>query len=70
MSVQQLLEEAIRTLSVSERLLLASRLLTDVVEQRIDDGDEWTDEDLRDFTAASLRSIDDTLQKDGDARLG
>jgi hypothetical protein len=70
MTVQDLFEEAIHTLSVSERLQLASRLLTEVVEHRIDDSDDWTDEDLRDCTAASMRAIDDTLRKDGDAGLG
>jgi hypothetical protein len=69
MTVQDLFEEAIHTLTVSERLQLASRLLSDVVEHRIDDADNWTDEDLRDFTAASMRAIDDTLRKDGDAGL-
>jgi hypothetical protein len=69
MTVQDLFEEAIHNLTVSERLQLASRLLTEVVEHRIDDGDDWTDEDLHDFTAASMRAIDDTLRKDGDAGL-
>jgi hypothetical protein len=70
MTVEELFEEEIHTLTMSERLQLASRLLAEVVEHRVDDGDEWTDEDLRDFTAASMRAIDDTLRKDGDAGLG
>jgi hypothetical protein len=70
MTIEELFKEAIRTLTVSERLQLANRLLSEIVEHRIDDGDEWREQDLRDFTAASMRRIDDQLRRDGDAGLG
>jgi hypothetical protein len=70
MTVQELYETAVRTLSRSERLLLASRLLSNVVEQDIDDHDEWSEQDLHEFSAASMRSLDERLRREGDAGLG
>lgn len=69
MTIQELYDAAIHALSPSERLLLAGRLLNDVVEQQIDDRDDWSEQDLRDFTAASMRSLDERLRREGDAGI-
>lgn len=70
MTVQELYETALHTLSPSDRLVLARRLLSNVVEHGIDDRDDWSEQDLRDFSAASLRSLDERLRREGDAGLG
>ena len=70
MTVQELYETALHTLSLPERLVLASRLLSSVIEPDVDMGEEWSDQDMRDFSAASMRSLDERLWRDGDAGLG
>jgi len=70
MTVQELYEAALHALSPSERLVLASRLLSNVVQQDIDDRDDWSEQDLREFSAASMRTIDERLWREGDAGLG
>ena len=54
MGVEQLYEQSIRPLPAAERLRLA-RLILDGIppESVVDYSDEWSDEDLRDFTAAT-----------------
>lgn len=53
MGVEQLYEQSIRPLPAAERLRLA-RLILDGIppESVVDYSDDWSDEDLRDFTAA------------------
>lgn len=53
MGVEQLYEHTIRSLPAAERLRLA-RLILDGIppESVVDYSDEWSNEDLRDFTAA------------------
>ena len=49
--------DMVKTLSSSQRLELAARLLNGVVSENVvDERDEWSDEDLRDFSAASFRN--------------
>ncbi len=55
MWVSQCYEEIIKPMSQAERLQLASQILLDLAHQpAIDDSDEWTEEDFRDFSRASL----------------
>lgn len=71
MTVDELYERALRDLSASERLRLASRLINDIVAgDAPDESGEWTDADLRAFTLASMRTIDERLHGEGDAGLG
>lgn len=66
MSVQELYEQARRELTLNERLLLASRLLNDIVSAEIDERDEWSDADLREFTLSSIRRTDGQSVGDND----
>jgi hypothetical protein len=59
MTVEQLYEQAIKPLSVDERLRLATLILAEFPQiTLVDERDDWSEEDLRDFTAASLRYFD------------
>lgn len=55
--VENTYNDVVKTLSSSQRLELAARLLNGVVSENVvDERDEWSDEDLRDFAAASFRN--------------
>lgn len=55
--VENTYNDVMKTLSSSQRLELAARLLNGVVSENVvDERDEWSDEDLRDFSAASFRN--------------
>ena len=55
MSVSQIYQETIKPLSASERLQLATLILTDFpAEAVVDYSEEWSEEDLRDATRYSL----------------
>ena len=55
--VESTYNDVVKTLSSSQRLELAARLLNGVVSENVvDERDEWSDEDLRDFSAASFRN--------------
>ncbi len=64
MTVQELFDEAVRSLSAAERLQLASRLLNDVVERGVNYSEEWTDDDLAEFTAAGWQRINQQLDRE------
>ena len=70
MTVEELYEAALHSLSRSDRLVLASRLLSSVIEHDIDGRDDWSEQDLREFSAASMRTLDERLRREGDAGLG
>jgi hypothetical protein len=58
MSVQELYQHAIKPLSPRERLKLATLILNDIPPQAVvDDSDEWSEEDHRDFNQASWNHI-------------
>lgn len=66
--VDRIYEETIKPLPPADRLRLATRILNDIPpESVVDDHDEWSDEDLRDFSAAGLTLIDRTLAHSDDA---
>ena len=55
-SVDAIYQQVVQRLSVADRLALAQRILRDLETRlRTDDSDAWTEEDLRDITAYSLR---------------
>jgi hypothetical protein len=56
-SAQEVYNQVTSTLSLTERLRLASLLLDDLKRQNvavIDDSDEWTDEDMEDIRRVSM----------------
>jgi hypothetical protein len=63
MTVKQLYEQTIKPLSVADRLRLATLILNDIPPQAIVDyNDEWSEEDLHDFSRASWEYIDTHLE--------
>lgn len=56
MTADQLYEKEIKQFSAIERLHIITRIINDIFPQEIVDySDEWSDEDLRDVSAHSLR---------------
>jgi hypothetical protein len=56
-TAQEIYNQITNTLSLTERLRLASLLLDDLKKQNIeviDDGNDWTDEDILDITKISM----------------
>jgi hypothetical protein len=54
-AIKNICNEAIQSLSPHQRLELAALLLNGVVDQStINESDEWSEDDLRDFSAASF----------------
>ena len=63
MTAQEVYDQAIKPLPAADRLRLAALILNDFPPQAVVDySEEWTDEDLRDFTLHGLRHIDDSLR--------
>jgi hypothetical protein len=59
MTIEHLYEQAIKPLSADDRLRLAAIILAEFPRiTLVDERDDWSEEDLRDFTAASLRAFD------------
>ena len=58
-SVQEIYERTIRPLSAREQLRLAALILNDISGHgALDVGDSWSDEDCRDFSAASWQQCE------------
>jgi hypothetical protein len=65
MTVEQLYEQAIKPLSEDDRLRLAAIILAEFPQiTLVDERDDWSEEDLHDFTAASLRYFDATYPEE------
>ena len=68
MSVDELYNQSIKPLSASDRLQLAKLILGDIPDRVVVDYcEEWSDEDLRDFTRASLARASESLGETNDA---
>lgn len=69
MTVDQIYQETVKSLSLHERLALAARILSDLsgAAVPVDESDEWTDEDMKDFTNAGSRLIERRLGNYDDA---
>ena len=66
MTVEQLYAEAMRTLPVAGQLRLAALILQQFADPRgANYSEEWTDKDLRDFTAAGLKYVDEQVPDEG-----
>jgi hypothetical protein len=59
MSAAELYQQTVWSMPAMERLRLASLILREPApaEPLVDEGDEWSDEDLADLTRASLSHI-------------
>ena len=60
MSAVELYQQTVKSMPSSERLRLASLILSDLApaDGLIDESDDWSDEDFADATRASLAHID------------
>jgi hypothetical protein len=67
-TAQSLYDTTVKSLPAFERLRLASLILDDLTRsgEKIDYSDEWTEEDMRDFTAASMRRFEAQEQAESD----
>lgn len=63
MTVREVYEKA-SELQMIDRLRLAALILNDVAAQPIDESDEWTEEDFRDFSAAGRAHIERMLAEE------
>jgi len=66
MGIEQIYEKTIRPLPAGERLRLARLILDGIPAESVADfSDEWSDEDLRDLSVASLSRADALGLADG-----
>lgn len=62
-AVDEIYQQVVEHLSVADRLVLVQRILRELEQNlRIDDSDAWTEEDLRDVTAHSVRNSEQWLE--------
>ena len=70
LDADQLYEQTVKSLPAAERLKLATRILSDIPPHSVVDySEEWTKEDLRDFSRSSWAHIDRALEE-GDDQTG
>jgi hypothetical protein len=68
MNVKDLYEQTIKTLPTAQRLRLAALILNDIVpSSEVDDSDNWTEDDLQEFTQMSWQSVDQHLESEENA---
>jgi protoheme ferro-lyase len=67
MTIQEMYDQSIRPLPAPDRLRLATLILNEIPPQAVVDySDEWSDEDLQDFTKAGLAYINKVLEEEED----
>ena len=67
MSIQELYDKSIRGLPVHDRIRLASLIMWECAGSgNLDFREEWSDEDVREFTAAGWNLIDRRLGEEGE----
>jgi hypothetical protein len=70
-SVEELYAKVVKALPPSERLKLATMILNDIPPQAVVDySEEWSEEDIRDFSAASWNYALKQEEAEGDAPTG
>lgn len=71
-TAEEIYNQAVKSLPPSERFKLATMILNDIPPQAVVDySEEWTEEDYRDFSAASWAYITQKLEeKEKDAATG
>ena len=71
MTVQEVYEQSIRGLPAADRLQLATLILNEISPLSIVNvSEEWSDEDLRDFSRASWNRIEGRLAETENAEAG
>jgi protoheme ferro-lyase len=67
MTIQEMYDQSIKPLPPAERFRLATLILNEIPPQAVVDySDEWSEEDLRDFTNAGLAYINKVLEEEAD----
>ena len=67
MTIQELYEQSIKQLPAPARFQLAVLILNDIPPQAlVDYSDEWSEEDLRDWTLHSQRRAAESMGEDAD----
>jgi protoheme ferro-lyase len=67
MTIQEMYDQSIKPLPPAERFRLATLILNEIPPQAVVDySDEWSEEDLRDFTNAGLAYINKVLEEEED----
>ncbi len=71
-TAEEVYDQVVKRLPASERLKLATMILTDIPPQSIVDySEEWSEEDMGDFTAASWRyGLQQVEEEEGNADRG
>jgi hypothetical protein len=71
-TAEELYDQIIKPLPASERLKLATMILNGISSRSVVDySEEWSEEDMRDFTAASWNYVLQRLEEEeGDASAG
>ncbi len=70
-TAEEIYKEVVQRLPLSERFKLATMILKDIPEYAVVDySEEWTEEDMREFSAFSRRYIISQLQEDDNAATG
>ena len=65
MTAETLYSQAIKSLPVFQRLKLATMILNDIPSRAVTDySEEWTEEDVRDFSAGSWAYITKRLEEE------
>ncbi len=68
MNIDQLYEQTVKSLPAADRLRLATLILNSISpDSIIDDSEEWTEEDYRDFNTAGWTHIDARLKEEESA---
>jgi hypothetical protein len=68
MTVQQLYEQSIKPLPAAARLQLATLILQDIDPRAVVDySEEWSDQDLQDFSRASWEYVNRVLEEEENA---
>jgi hypothetical protein len=68
-TTSELYERAIKPLPAAERLRLATLILTDIPPHSVvDDRDDWSEEDLREFTQLSRSRWEAREEADAETR--
>ncbi len=64
MTISELYQQSVKPLSAADRLRLAALILNDIPPQSVVDySEEWTEEDLADFSRAGWARVDEADQE-------
>ncbi|HZL37690.1 MAG TPA: hypothetical protein VFC78_20400 [Tepidisphaeraceae bacterium] len=58
MTFQEIYDQAVKPLPARERLQLAALILNEIASPSVGVSEEWSEDDLRDFTTSSWRNVE------------